>query len=187
MGRYRCPFVSAEAFHAEESRRARDHAKALDIVIFQDSGVPRARRDGNTRQKAVFFDLANHFPINNARYCSDFVSWFGERPNAQRVLDTALAWAVLNDHFEVADFLLAHGADIDTNWCSHEPASILHELVWHKNYQAMRFLIDRGIDMTIRDYRWGATAEGWARVAAKDDQLGDFLQNARQRRDETSL
>jgi hypothetical protein len=132
-------------------------------------------------------DLANHFPINNARYCSDFVSWFGERPNAQRVLDTALAWAVLNDHFEVADFLLAHGADIDTNWCSHEPASILHELVWHKNYQAMRFLIDRGIDMTIRDYRWGATAEGWARVAAKDDQLGEFLQNARQRRDETSL
>ncbi len=67
----------------------------------------------------------------------------------QQVLDTALAWAVLNNHFEIADFLLAHGADINTNWCSHEPASILHELVWHKNYQAMQFLIDRGIDMTI--------------------------------------
>ena len=80
----------------------------------------------------------------------------------QQVLDTALAWAVLNNHFEIADFLLAHGADINTNWCSHEPASILHELVWHKNYEAMQFLIDRGIDMTIRDYRWGGTAEGWA-------------------------
>jgi hypothetical protein len=26
----------------------------------------------------------------------------------------------------------------------------------------MQFLIDHGIDMTIRDFRWGSTAEGWA-------------------------
>ena len=78
----------------------------------------------------------------------------------QQVLDTALAWAVMNNHFEIADFLLAHGADINTNWSSHEPASILHELVWHKNYEAMQFLIDRGIDMTIRDYRWDAYRRG---------------------------
>src|SRR5256884_3245021 len=46
-----------------------------------------------------------------------------------------------NNHFEVADFLLGHGADINTNWSSHEPASILHELVYfHKNYEAMQFL-----------------------------------------------
>lgn len=126
-------------------------------------------------------DIRQHYPINNPHYCSDFVRWFGERPNAQRVLDTALAWAVLNGHFEIAAFLLAHGADINTNWCSHEPASILHELVWHKNYPAMQFLIDRGIDMTIRDYRWGATAEGWARVAANDQELGQFLQDAYRR------
>jgi ankyrin repeat protein len=76
-------------------------------------------------------------------------------PTVQRVLDTALAWAVLNRRFEIADFLLKHGADIDTRWSSHEPASILHELVFHGNYEAMQFLIDRGIDMTIVDYRWG--------------------------------
>ena len=148
--------------------------------------LARVRRWFDADGKPALDDLANHFPVNNAHYCSDFVSWFGERPNAQRVLDTALAWAVLNGHFEVADFLLAHGADINTNWCSHEPASILHELVWHKNYQAMQFLIDRGIDMTIRDYRWGATAEGWARVAAKDEKLGQFLQDAQQRREQAS-
>jgi hypothetical protein len=34
-------------------------------------------------------------------------------------------------------------ADINTNWSSHEPANILHELVWHKDYDAMQFLIDR--------------------------------------------
>ena len=145
--------------------------------------LARVRRWFDADGKAALGNLANHFPINNAHYCSDFVSWFGERPNAQRVLDTALAWAVLNNHFEIADFLLAHGADINTNWCSHEPASILHELVWHKNYEAVQFLIDRGIDMTIEDYRWGATAEGWARVAAKDEKLGQFLQDAQQRRD----
>jgi hypothetical protein len=148
--------------------------------------LARVRRWFDADGKPTLGDLANHFPINNAHYCSDFVSWFGERPNAQRVLDTALAWAALNNNFEIADFLLAHGADINTNWCSHEPASILHELVWYKNYQAMQFLIDRGIDMTIRDYRWGATAEGWARVAAKDEKLGQFLQDAHQRRDQTS-
>jgi hypothetical protein len=136
--------------------------------------------------KPALGDLANHFPIHNAHYCSDFVSWFGERPNAQTVLDTALAWAVLNHNFEIAGFLLAHGADINTKWCSHEPASILHELVWHKDYQAMQFLIDRGIDITIRDYRWAATAEGWARVAAKDEKLGQFLQDAQQRLGHTS-
>jgi ankyrin repeat protein len=96
-------------------------------------------------------DLANHTPANDAHYRSDLRAWFGREPNEQDVLDTALAWAVLNNHFEVADFLLAHGANVNTHWSSHEPASILHELVWHKNYEAMQFLIDRGIDMTIQD------------------------------------
>ena len=104
----------------------------------------------------------------------------------QHVLDTALAWAVINNHFEIADFLLGHGADINTNWSSHEPASILHELVWHKNYEAMQFLIDRGIDMTIVDYRWGGTAEGWAAVAAKDEKMAQWLRDAQQRREQAS-
>jgi hypothetical protein len=43
------------------------------------------------------------------------------------------------------------------------------------NYDAARFLIDRGIDMARLDYRWNATAEGWARHAAKDAQMADVL------------
>ena len=125
--------------------------------------------------KPALGDLANHFPANNARTPAGTCNG-GERPSVQQVLDTALAWAVLNNHFEIADFLLGHGADINTNWSSHEPASILHELVWfHKNYEAMQFLIDRGIDMTIVDYRWGATAQGWAYHAAKDEKMAQWL------------
>ena len=63
----------------------------------------------------------------------------GASPAAQQVLDTALAWSVINRHFDVADFLLEHGANINTNWNSHEPASILHHLVFLPNpYESMQ-------------------------------------------------
>jgi ankyrin repeat protein len=100
----------------------------------------------------------------------------------QQVLDTALAWAVLNRHLDVADFLLQHGADINTRWSSHEPASILHEILYRNDYEGMQFLIDRGIDMTITDYRWGGTAAGWARHANKNEAMAQWLEEAEQRR-----
>ena len=90
---------------------------------------------------------------------------------------------LINRHFGVADFLLAHGADVNTRWGSHEPASILHELAGlHENYEAMRFLIDRGIDMTIKDYRWNSTAQGWALYAAKDQKMAQWLEEAERQR-----
>jgi hypothetical protein len=103
-------------------------------------------------------------------------------PESQSILDHALAYAVLNRHFDVADFLLEHGADINTRWSSHEPASLLHELVFRDDYEGMQFLIDRGIDMTIRDHRWRATAEGWARIGANNETMGEWLADAQRRR-----
>jgi len=146
--------------------------------------LPHAAGSGDFARVTRWFDaagrpalgnLANHFPAHDD-WIRGNLNW-GE-PGVQQVLDTALAFAVMNNHFEIADFLLAHGADINTNWTSHEPASILHELVWHKNYEAMQFLIDRGIDLTIRDYRWDATAQGWARAAAKDEKMAQWLEDA---------
>jgi hypothetical protein len=46
----------------------------------------------------------------------------------------------------------------------------------------MQFLIDRGIDMTIKDYRWNATAAGWAYHAARDEKMGKWLQDAERQR-----
>ena len=141
------------------------------------------RRWFDAAGKPALGDLANHFPANDA-WIRGNLQW-GES-NVRHVLDTALAWAVMNNHFEIADFLLGHGADINTNWSSHEPASILHELVWHKNYEAMQFLIDRGIIMTIVDGRWGGTAQGWASHAEKDEQMAQWLRDAQQRRERGS-
>ena len=133
--------------------------------------------------KPAFGDIVKHFPANDDWIRAN-LQW--HEPNVQQVLDTAFAFAVMNNHFVIADFLLAHGADINTDWSSHEPASILHELVWHKNYVAMQFLIDRGIDMTILDYRWNATAEGWARHAAHDENMAQWMRDAQERREQTS-
>lgn len=124
-------------------------------------------------------DLAQHYPYNDPRARSH-LQW--TEPNAQQILDVALAFAVLNGHFEVADFLLEHGADINTNWNSHEPASILHTLVFEEDYEAMKFLIDRGIDMTIKDYRWDSTAVGWARHGKHDEPMARWLENAERER-----
>ena len=125
-------------------------------------------------------DLDTHYPCNDPR-ARAHLHW--DPPTAQQVLDVALAWSVINSHFDVADFLLEHGADINTNWSSHEPASILHELVFHGNYEAMQFLIDRGIDVTIKDYRWSSTAQGWARYAAKDEKMAQWLEDAGRQRE----
>jgi hypothetical protein len=46
----------------------------------------------------------------------------------------------------------------------------------------MQFLIDRGIDMTIEDYRWKSTAWGWAFYAAKDEKMAQWLRDAERNR-----
>jgi hypothetical protein len=117
-------------------------------------------------------DLGNHHPANSPAARKN-LRWGAATP--QQVLDVALAWACINKQFEAATFLLAHGANINTDWSTHEPASILHECALHRNYEAAEFLIAHGIELTLRDYRWNATAEGWAYNAAQDEKMTALL------------
>jgi hypothetical protein len=119
--------------------------------------------------------LGRHYPANDPSVLRN-LHWIP--PNAQHILDVALAWSCMNRQFEVASFLLERGANINTDWSTHEPASILHECAIRGNYETAQFLIDHGIDMTIRDHRWNATPEGWAYHAAKDKNMAEFLARA---------
>ena len=141
--------------------------------------LSRVKRWFDAEGKAALGDLANQAPATSVHPREP--QW-GE-VGAQQVLDTALAWSVTNRHFNVADFLLAHGADINTNWNSHEPASILHHLVFYGSHESMQFLIDRGIDMTIKDYRWNSTAQGWARYGKNDEKMAQWLEAAERQRE----
>jgi hypothetical protein len=51
----------------------------------------------------------------------------------------------------------------------------------------VRFLIDHGADLTIRDYRYHSTAEGWARYAAQNERMADLLAAAAASRSGESL
>ncbi|HEY3458986.1 MAG TPA: ankyrin repeat domain-containing protein, partial [Bryobacteraceae bacterium] len=131
--------------------------------------------------------LKDHYPTNNPGVLQN-LHW--TPANLQHVLDVALAWASVNRRFEIASFLLERGANINTDWSTHEPASILHECAIHGNYEAAQFLIDHGIDMTIRDYRWNGTAEGWAMHASVvgqpplgDKNMAEFLARAERARE----
>jgi hypothetical protein len=48
----------------------------------------------------------------------------------------------------------------------------------------MRFLIDRGINMTIKDYRWDSNAVGWARHGNNDEKMAQWLEDAERQRDQ---
>lgn len=131
------------------------------------------RRWLDSTGQPVLGSLAQHYPGNDPLFKAADLGW--GPATTQQVLDIALAWAVLNHHFEIASFLLERGADINTNWATHEPASILHEAAIQGNEEAVRFLIDHGADLTIKDYRYRSTAEGWARYGSRDERMADLL------------
>ena len=149
-----------------------------DLVHAAGMGdLARVKRWFDAEGKPALGDLACQTPTT-----SRWRPW--NEVGVQQVLDTALALAVINRHFDVADFLLAHGANVSTKWNSHEPASILHHLVFLPDpYERMQFLVDRGIDLTIKDYRWGSTAAGWARHALRDENMTQWLEEAERQRD----
>lgn len=116
--------------------------------------------------------LDRHYPNDDSRKRAD-LGWRLE--TVQHVLDVALAWACLNHHFDVAEYLLEHGADINTDWGTHEPASILHECVVQDDLEGAEFLLQHGIDQTLLDRRFRGTPLGWARYTTGNPAMIELL------------
>ena len=79
-----------------------------------------------------------------------------------------LALACMNQHQEVAGYLIDLGADINAEWSLHEPATILHHLAFFGKLEMVKFLIERGADPTIEDFRYQSDALGWAKYNNQD-------------------
>lgn len=198
-GKNREPFIAALLEYDPALLRIKPPPRSSAIVWALDYGnahllplltriwplpddLPHAAGTGNVAAVAWWFDasgqpvlgsLAQHHPGSDPNFKAADLGW--EPVTTQQVLDIALAWAVLNRHFEVAAFLLERGANINTNWATHEPASILHEAAIQGNEDAVRFLIDHGADLTMKDYRYQSNAEGWARYGSHDERMADLL------------
>jgi len=187
----RQPPSQSEAIAYALTYQTTDLIPLLTRIWPMPDDLPHAAGAGNLERVKQWFDasgapalgdLDHHYP-RTSRHLREHDDLHWGTPAVQHVLDTALAFAVINRHFDVADFLLGHGANINTDWNSHEPASILHHLVFvPQPYESMQFLIDRGIDMTIKDYRWRSTAAGWARFGNNDEKMAHWLDEAERQR-----
>ena len=86
-----------------------------------------------------------------------------------------LALACMNQHMDVADYLIKQGVDINAEWSLHEPATILHHLAFFGKLEMVQFLVERGADMNIKDFRYQADALGWAKYNGQN-QVVSYLE-----------
>ena len=149
-----------------------DYVPALSQIWTVPVDLPHAAGLGDV--EAVAKRFANGFPQLGDP--SLYACQPGESPlsGVQEIVDRALAWAVQNGNYRIAEYLLEHGADINTRWSTHEPASILHECAYAGRMEQVVYLIGKGIDVTIRDHRHNATAEDWARHAGNEE-VAEYL------------
>ncbi len=165
------PPVSRAVLYALEYGNA-DYVPALSQIWPVPDDLPHAAGLGNL--EAVEKRFANGYPQLGDP--SLYACPPGESPLAsvQEIVDRALAWAVQNGNYQIADYLLDRGANINTRWSTHEPASILHECVFAGRMQQVVYLVRKGIDVTIRDHRHNATPEDWARHAGQKE-VAEYL------------
>ncbi len=160
-----------------------EYVPLLSQVWDVPDDLPHAAGLGNLTNVNKWFDAAGQAQIQAAQH--NVFTEHTPKVSVQEILDRALAWAVINRQYEISDFLLDHGADINTRWGTHEPASILHECAFDNRLEQVKYLVEKGIDLTIKDFRHQSTAEGWARYGGQD-LVAEFLANAQQEAKESS-
>lgn len=92
----------------------------------------------------------------------DAVKWLlerGARINSEPRQWSALHYAVFAGHKEVADYLMAQGADIDAR--STNGSSVLMMAIYEGREELVRTLVEKGADRTVKN-DWGDGGLEWA-------------------------
>ncbi len=92
------------------------------------------------------------------------------------VLSDALYAAARNGHDPVVELLLARGASVDARGVFG--AAALHWAAINGHATTVELLIRRGADLTLKDERFDATAEGWAEEGSHSH-IADTLRRSR--------
>ena len=116
-------------------------------------------------------DLANLAGLGNLEKVQVFLNSQTDEVD----LVHGLALACMNQHMDVADYLIKQGVDINAEWSLHEPATILHHLAFLGKLEMVQFLVERGADMNIKDFRYQADALGWAKYNGQN-QVVSYLE-----------
>jgi len=103
----------------------------------------------------------DHWPADSARIQGD-------------ILSHALYSAARNGHTKVVDYLLSQGAAIDAKGVFGGTG--LHWAAINGHSDTVDFLIQHGASRTIRDERFEATPEGWAKEGGHSN-IADRLRN----------
>ncbi|HXM58309.1 MAG TPA: ankyrin repeat domain-containing protein [Candidatus Dormibacteraeota bacterium] len=108
----------------------------------------------------------------------------GARLDADPYRGTALVWAAVNGHREMAAWLLDHGAGVNHRSTFGGPAhgegvTALHLAAQCGHAGIARLLLDRGADPTVEDAVHHGTPLSWARHFARHEVAGILLEAAR--------
>ena len=106
------------------------------------------------------------------------------RATVQQVLDVALASSRHQPPLRRGGLPARTRREHQHHWNSHEPASILHHLVFVPNTTSRCDTSSTAASNDIKDYRWNTTAQGWARYGNSDEKMAQWLENAERQRDE---
>jgi len=100
----------------------------------------------------------------------------GWSDNPVEIINNAFIYACMGNHIEVASFLLAHGAEINSIPAGFDYSGTgLHYAALRGHREMCEFLLEHGADRAIRDTKVGFLPSGWANHGGHAD-LRDYLQ-----------
>ena len=118
---------------------------------------------GQLEQMTTFFDAKGRLlPVANSLYRVNADTVLSD----QQILDEALHFAVYQDRREAIDFLLEKGADIDSHvgamWEWDWGTTPLIKAVDAGKLDLIRYLVERGADLSVAEPRWNETPYVWS-------------------------